>query len=182
MHTQFMDRLKNYDIEFVGLKPGKHKFRFEIDKSFFQMFDTEQEFTNPKIVADVLLEKHSTFMEFFISTKGTVQLVCDITTEDFDYPIENTIKVLVKPGETYDDSNEEVITIPHQAHAFNVAQLIYEDVMLTVPMKKISPNVSEEDMELLDQYSPGAEESNEDNVEYAPDPRWDALRKLKDNN
>ena len=178
-----MDRLKNYDIEFVGLKPGRHEFRFEAEEAFFQLFDTEREFTNPHIVADVVLEKHSTFMEFTIKSSGTIELVCDITIENFDYPIENEIKVLVKTGEDYDDSNEEVITIPHQWHAFNVAQLIYEDVMLSVPMKKISPNVSEEDLELLEKFSPGVgpEEDLEEKDEE-PDPRWDALKKLKDKN
>ena len=177
-----MDRLKNYDIEFTGLKNGKHEFRFEIDKAFFQLFETEQEFTNPKIVADVLLDKHTTFLDFFIKTKGTVELVCDITTESFDHPIENEIKVLVKYGEEYDDSDEDVITIPHQAHAFNVAQLIYEDVMLSVPMKKLSPNVSEKDLELLEKFSPAVDETEEAEEETGTDPRWDALKKLKDRN
>ena len=78
-----MDKLRNYDISFSGLKNGKHNFQFETDKEFFQLFDTEQEFTNPKIKVDVLLDKHSTFLEVVISTKGTVDLVCDITNEDF---------------------------------------------------------------------------------------------------
>jgi hypothetical protein len=58
------------------------------------------------------LEKHTTFLEFDITTSGTVGLVCDISNEEFSHPISNNIKVLVKFGEEYDDSNEEVITIP----------------------------------------------------------------------
>lgn len=174
-----MDKLRNYDIEFIGLKQGKHEFQFEINKAFFELFDTEQEFTNPKITVNVLLDKHSTFLEFWIKTTGTVNLVCDITNENFEHPIENEIKVLVKFGEEYDDSNEEVITIPNTDHAFNIAQLIYEDVVLSIPMKKVSPNVSEEDLEILEKFSPKEqeEETNED-----IDPRWEALKKLKDKN
>ncbi len=175
-----MDRLKNYDIEFAGLKNGKHEFKFEIREAFFQLFDIEREFTNPKIKVDVLMDKHTTFLEFVIRTSGTVELVCDITTESFDQPIENSIKVLVKFGEVYDDSHEEVITIPHNDHAFNIAQLIYEDVALSVPMKKVSPNVTEEDLELLDRFSPQEkEEIIKDNPEDI-DPRWAALKKLQD--
>ncbi|KMQ62756.1 DNA-binding protein [Chryseobacterium sp. BLS98] len=176
-----MDKLRNYDVSFSGLKNGKHVFKFEIDKTFFQLFDTEQEFTNPKITADVFLEKHTTFLEFEIKVHGTVVLVCDITNDEFDYPIENEIKILVNFGEEYDDSNEDVITIPASDHAFNVAQLIYENVQLSIPMKKISPNVSDEDLEILSRFSPkDIEESEEE--EHDSDPRWDALRKLKDNN
>ena len=176
-----MDKLRNYDVSFSGLKNGKHEFKFEIDKTFFQLFDTEQEFTNPKIEVSVLLDKHTTFLEFEIKIKGLVELVCDITNEDFSYPIENEIKILVNFGEEYDDSNEEVITIPTGEHAFNVAHLIYENVMLSIPMKKISPNVSDEDIQILDQFSPkDIEEAEEE--EHESDPRWEALRKLRDNN
>lgn len=181
MHTHFMDKLRNYDVSFSGLKNGKHEFKFEIDKTFFQLFDTEQEFTNPRIDVEVLLDKHTTFLEFEIKIKGLVELVCDITNEDFDYPIENEIKILVNFGEEYDDSNEDVITIPTGEHAFNVAHLIYENVMLSIPMKKISPNVSDEDIKILDQFSPKSIEETEEE-EHESDPRWDALRKLRDNN
>lgn len=174
-----MDKLRNYDVSFSGLKTGKHQFKFEIDKTFFQLFDTEQEFTNPKIAIDVFLEKHTTFLEFEIETYGTVELVCDITNEDFEYPIENDIKVLVKFGEEYDDSEEDVITIPTSDHAFNVAQLIYENVALSIPMKKVSPNVSDEDLEILEKFSP---KEVEEEKEPESDPRWEALKKLKDKN
>ncbi|TXF77232.1 YceD family protein [Chryseobacterium sp.] len=173
-----MDRLRNYDIVFSGLKNGKHTFRFEIDKEFFILFDTEQEFTEPRITADVTMEKHTTFLEFWIKTSGTVNLVCDITNDHFDHPVENEMKVLVKFGEEYDDSDEDVITIPSKDHAFNVAQLIYEEVMLAIPMKKISPDISDEDLAILEQFSPKEEIEEEPKV----DPRWEALKKLKDKN
>ena len=171
-----MDKFRNYDIEFSGLKNGKHEFRFEIDKKFFQLFDTEQEFTEPKIVADILMDKHTTFLELLIKTSGTVNLVCDITNENFEHTIEHEIEVLVNFGEEYDDSNVDVVTIPKTDHAFNASQLIYEDVMLSIPMKKVSPNISDEDFEILEKFSP------KDTVEEEPDidPRWEALKKLKD--
>jgi uncharacterized metal-binding protein YceD (DUF177 family) len=173
-----MDKLRNYDVSFSGLKTGKHEFKYEIDKEFFQLFDTEQEFTNPKIAVDVSLDKHSTFLEFEIKVNGTVELVCDITTENFDHPIENEIKVLVKFGEEYDDSEEDVITIPISDHAFNVAQLIYETVALSIPMKKVSPHINDEDLQILEKFSPKEIEEEE----HESDPRWEALKKLKDKN
>lgn len=177
-----MDRLRNYDIEFSGLKNGRHEFRFEAGKAFFQMFDTEQEFTEPHIIADIILEKHTTFLELELDMRGTVQLVCDITTNSFRQPIENGLKVLIKFGEEYDDSDEEVITIPQQSHAFNVAQLIYENVMLAVPMKKISPEVTDEDLAVLEQFSPKDTAESDAKEEQQTDPRWNALKKLKDKN
>ncbi|WP_313504069.1 YceD family protein [Kaistella carnis] len=173
-----MDKFRNYEIAFSGLKNGKHQFSFEIDKKFFQLFETEQEFTDPKIVADVVMEKHTTFLELWIKTTGTVNLVCDITNKNFDHPIENEIEVLVNFGEEFDDSNVDVITIPRTDYAFNVSQLIYEDVMLSIPMKKVTPDISDEDLKVLERFSP------EEEIEEEPksDPRWEALKKLKDKN
>ena len=179
-----MERLRNYDIAFSGLKNGKHEFHFEIGKEFFQLFDTEQEFSKPQITAAVLMDKHSTFLEFFINISGNVELVCDISNQDFSHSIENEIKVLVKFGEEYNDSNIDVITISNKAHAFNVAQLIYEDVLLSIPMKKVSPDLSEEDLQILNKFSPKDEsflnQEEEGQEEIEVDPRWNALKKLKE--
>lgn len=172
-----MDKFRNYDVAFSGLKTGKHEFKFEVEQAFFDLFETEQEFSGAKIDVDVLLEKHSTFLDFLIKIHGTVNLVCDITSETFTHPIENEIKFLVKFGEEYDDSNEEVITIPQGDSAFNISQASYEAVILSIPMKKISPNVKEEDFELIEKFSP-KEIEEEENHEI--DPRWEALKKLKD--
>ena len=178
MQTVFMDKFRNYDVAFTGLKNGKHKFKFEVEQSFFNLFETEQEFTNAHINVDVTLEKHTTFLDLEVTISGKVDLICDITAEEFSHLINNSIKILVKFGEEYDDSNEEIITIPHGDSAFNIAQIIYEAVMLSIPMKKISPNVNDEDIELIEKFSPKIEEDKEHEV----DPRWEALKKLKDKN
>ena len=159
-----MDKFRNYDVAFTGLKNGKHGFKFEVEQSFFDLFETEQEFTNAHINVDVALEKHTTFLDLEVTISGKVDLICDITAEEFSHPINNSIKILVKFGEEYDDSNEEIITIPHGDSAFNIAQIIYEAVMLSIPMKKISPNVNDKDIELIEKFSPKIEEDKEPGV------------------
>lgn len=174
-----MEKFRNYNISFSGLKNGKHQFEFPISQAFFNLFETENEFSNAEIVSNVFLEKHSTFLDFKVQINGKIDLICDISNEEFSYPIENEIKVLVKFGDTYDDSNEEVITIPHNDSEFNIAQLIYEAVILSIPMKKLSPNIieNEEYQILLDQFSPKNNEEIEENTEI--DPRWAVLQQLK---
>ena len=49
--------------------------------------------------------------------------------------------------------------------------------MLSIPMKKLSPNISDEDLALLEKYAPQViEEEIEDEI---IDPRWEMLKKLK---
>ena len=50
--------------------------------------------------------------------------------------------------------------------------------MLSIPMKKVSPNISDEDLEMLEKFSPKEEIVEEPKS----DPRWEALKKLKDKN
>ena len=130
---------------------------------------------------DVHLDKHTTFLEFFINVSGTVQLICDISTDEFSENIMNDLKILVKFGEEYDDSNEDIITIPQKDSDFNIANLIYETVVLSIPMKKVAPSVRDNDeyKKLLEKYSPKPIEEEE---EQSTDPRWEALKKLRDNN
>ena len=107
-------------------------------------------------------------------------MICDISNKNFSYNIEHKINFLVKFGEEYDDSNEEIITIPHHYHEFNIAQIIYEAVVLSIPMKKLSPEILEnnEYQILIDKYSPKIEEEKNEIDEI--DPRWAALNKLKE--
>ena len=175
-----MDRFRNYDIAFSGLKTGKHDFKYEINQAFFDLFETEQEFFNPNIRVDVILDKHTTFLEFYINVSGTVQLICDISNDEFSENTENDLKILVKFGEEYDDSNEDIITIPQKDTEFNIANLVYEAVVLSIPMKKLAPSARDNDeyQKILDQYSP----KDEEDKEQGTDPRWEALKKLKDSN
>lgn len=171
-----MDKIKNYDLIFSGLKEGVHEFQFEIKEAFFSLFDTEQEFENPDIKVNARLEKHSTFLELCLNITGKVQLTCDISNENFDHDIKSESKYLIKFGEEYDDSHEEIIVIPKESYFFNLAQLMYENITLAIPMKKISPNISDEDLSVLEKYSLQEEPSEE---EKTSDPRWDVLKKLK---
>lgn len=134
-----MEKLHNYDISFSSLKLGNHSFNMSIEQSFFDLFDFDQEFYNPVIEVNVLLIKHSSFLELEINISGTVILRCDISDKEYEQTINNKIKTLVKFGEEYDDSNEEILIIPVGSHSVNISQLIFECVILSIPMKHVHP-------------------------------------------
>lgn len=178
-----MERLRDYDVLFSGLKSGNHEFDFEIKPTFFDIYDDAvQEFRNAKGNAHVRLEKQNTFLKFFISVSVLVELDCDVCNEAFDYLIQNELNLLVNFAHEYDNSNDDVINIPFGENAFNVAQFIYEAVVLSVPMKKISPQYekNKNDFEnLLEHYAPKTSNQEETNHNPSIDPRWIALNNLK---
>ena len=177
-----MDKIKNYNVSFSGLKPGKHTFRFDISQAFFDLFEFNQDFSEPQITVDLLLEKHSTFLELVFASKGTVVVDCDITNEPYVQPVENQLDLVVKFGQKFDDTDDEVWVIPEGEHEINVAQLIYEMILLSIPKKRVNPELEDEALELLDKYAPKAEEEVPEDENKESDPRWDSLKNLYNKN
>ncbi|MBT8293229.1 MAG: DUF177 domain-containing protein [Eudoraea sp.] len=169
---------KEYSIPFAGLKQGKHKFEYQIDNTFFESFDYH-EFNGADIKLHVLLDRMSTVLEFEMKTKGTVNLYCDLTNEPFDQKIAASLKLLVKFGDVYNDEDDEILIIPHGEHQVNVAQYVYEMIVLSVPSKRIHPGVidgtlNSEALKRLEELQPKENKKDKNKI----DPRWEALKKL----
>ena len=169
--------LKAYDIHFAGLKIGEHLFEYQIDNHFFELFDYT-EFNDVSEQVSVCLKKKSNLLELKFSTKGTVNVNCDITNAPFDLPTEGSLFLVVKFGEIYNDDNDELLILPEGEHTLNVAQYIYEMLILSVPAKRIHPNIDSfpEALEALEALSPKEQEVAEDLSQI--DPRWNELQKL----
>ncbi|RTL11536.1 MAG: DUF177 domain-containing protein [Flavobacteriaceae bacterium] len=175
-----MNNLKEYLIPFVGLKIGKHQFDYQIDNTFFKNFDYE-EFNDVSVKVDIVLEKKSTMLELDFKHKGTVNVPCDVSGEEFDLPIKGKLKLLVKFGDVFNDENEELLILPHGEFQVNVAQYIYESIILSVPLRRIHPGVKDGSLsdviEKLESLSP-KEHKKEEQQNNDIDPRWENLKKL----
>ena len=81
-----MKALREFKIPFVGLKEGKHQFDFQIERKFFDAFKYDE---FEKVFFDVTLElnKKETMLELHFVAKGTVNVPCDVTGEDFDMEV-----------------------------------------------------------------------------------------------
>ena len=173
-----MKALKAYTIQFVGLKEGAHSFEYEIKDSFFDLFEYD-EFNDVKIKAEVELLKKTTLLELKFKASGSVNVNCDLTNEPYDQEIDNELDLIVKFGEDYNDENEEILILPHGEFELNVAQYIYELVVLSVPRKRIHPGVKDgtlksDILDKLEELSPKGIQKNKEDI----DPRWNTLKKL----
>ena len=175
-----MNDLKEYLIPFVGLKIGKHQFDYQIDNTFFKNFDYD-EFNDVSVKVDIVLEKKSTMLELDFKHKGTVNVPCDVSGEEFDLPIKGKLKLLVKFGDAFNDENEELLVLPHGEVQVNVAQYIYESIILSVPLRRVHPGVKDGSLsdviEKLESLSP-KENKKEEQQNNDIDPRWENLKKL----
>lgn len=170
---------KEFNIPFSGLKQGKHEFDYIIENKFFESFEYF-EFNNASLTIHVVLNILSTIMELEMQAKGFVNVDCDTTGEPFDQPISSELSLVVKFGDEYNNENEDILVLPHGEHELNIAQYIYEMLVLAVPQKRVHPGVLDgslqsETLKKLEELSPKETRDNkEDN-----DPRWDELKKLR---
>ena len=176
-----MNKTKEFLIPFIGLKLGKHHFEYQINNSFFEIFDYN-EYQNSDIKVNVVLEKKSTLIELNFTHKGTVNVPCDLTSEDFDLTIKGKMKMIVRFGEEYNNDNEELLILPHGEFEVNIAQYVYEMIVLSVPLRRVHPGIKDgslktEALSKLNELTV-KEEKKENKQEENIDPRWDKLKQL----
>jgi len=175
-----MKELKSYDIKFSGLKNGNHQYRYHLDKNFFDYFNND-EFESCDIDIIIDFNKHDNLLEFTVHSNGSIHVPCDISGEPFDQPVKADFDFLVKFGDEFNDDREDLIIIPHHSHRFNIAQQIYETVILSIPNKRIHPDIqsgkiiAKNARYIINYDDDGA---TDENITKEPDPRWAELKKI----
>lgn len=189
-----MNTLKQYNISYINLSLGMHRFDFEVNDAFFTHFE-ESEITRSNLKIGIDLIKESSMMVLEIKLSGEVEVNCDRCLDPFWLPLESDYRLIVKYGDVYQEQSDEVIIIPFGEGPLYLGQMIYEYVHLSLPFKKVHPEdeagvpaCNPQALEKLSHYLVGTDEEmpediqqGEEKSEKPEDPRWDALRKLKFN-
>ena len=183
-----MDALKKYTIPFKSLSLGKHRFEFDIDDKFFEAFDNG-EIKGGKLTANVELTKAANLLTIDFSISGTVTVICDRCLEDCQLPIDYKGELVVRFSETENEYDGEVMWLHPTESELNIAQYLYESIMLNLPYQRVHPNREDGqpgcDPDMLSRFKIVSEE--EFNRMIAPkgqkmedNPQWEKLRKIKD--
>ncbi|MCL7764140.1 DUF177 domain-containing protein [Polaribacter sp. Z014] len=172
-----MKYLKEFNIPFVGLKEGSHLFEYEIDNTFFDAFNfDEYESSSIKISLDFI--KKSTLLELTFTANGYVEVPCDVSNELYKQDVQAVLPLVVNFGPEFNDENEEILILPHEAYEFSVAQFIYEMIVLSVPNKRVHPKVLDGTMDSEALNKLRELEIKEVKTVEETDPRWDKLKNL----
>ena len=182
-----MKEIKKYDIGIAKLSNKKHEYDFELGDEFFKIF--EQTIINGgNLTAHVVMDKSEHLLNLTFDIKGTVVLTCDRSLEEFEYPVDLTENLIMKFGPENLELDENLVQIVPETQTINVAQHLYDYIVLSVPMKKLHPRFADEETDpeaegiLIFSTKTGSDAEEEDNNDdEATDPRWDALRNISDN-
>ena len=95
-----------------------------------------------------------------------------------EQPIEADNRLAVKLGTGYSE-DDDLVTIDENEGLLDVSWFIYEFIALAIPIKHVhEPGMCNAAMiEALEEHS--AARSSDEEDEQAIDPRWEALKKLK---
>ncbi|MBN2805669.1 MAG: DUF177 domain-containing protein [Prolixibacteraceae bacterium] len=137
-------------------------------------------------MAEVYLTRQSTLMILEMTVKGTVELQCDRCLEDYSQEVENSSKMYIKFGAEAEEMSDEVIVITPDENQLNVAQYLYEMIILGLPIKHVHPTNKKGksgcNPEMIKKLKEYLVEGNEAEEATEPeDQRWQALKKLLDN-
>ncbi|HSY60743.1 MAG TPA: DUF177 domain-containing protein [Cytophaga sp.] len=182
-----MNKLRAFDIEIVHIKEHvPHTYNSTLDaSSFFTLFE-DSIIQKGLLNVIVELEKTPLHIRTTISIKGNVELICDRSLDPFDFNIDSVNPLIFQFSEEEGEITDEIIGIKRETVKINVAQYIYEFINLEVPIKKLHPRFQntddqdENDSILIYSTETEDEEKNDSPTEDLIDPRWLALKSLKD--
>ena len=173
-----MKALREYIINFGNLKVGSHEYDFDVDDKFFEAFEYSLVKSGNVKVKIVLEKQRETFFTLNFILEGHIDLECDRCLDIFPYPVESKHRILVKLDGKETESNDELIFLAPDIYEINVSSIIYEFINLSLPLRHVCESVDKDCnpvmLEKLKQWS------REEETEEVKDPRWEALKNLKD--
>ena len=182
MHPE-LDKMKREDHNFIiplaGLPFGHSDYQYVINDSFF----AERDYSEVKkgvVNLHLDIEKMETMFILTLKFEGKVVLQCDRCGDDYEQPIEGSAEIFLKYGaEKNDEDNDDVIIITKNDSEFDLSDLIYEYIILSLPIHRTHDDESlcnQEVMEKLHSFS----QVEADTEEEDDDPWKQMMKDLKD--
>jgi len=177
-----MNSKREFEIPFVGLKPGIHAFEYNITEKFFEPYQP-QDFKNCVANIKLNLDKKQGFMLLKFEIGGTVEVNCDRCGNDLPIELWDEFNIVVKLVDDPDvmngqEEDPDVYYISRGESHLHLADWIFEFVNLSIPMQKMckpeeigGPHCNKEVLDML-------RKMDEDNQREG-NPIWKGLEKFK---
>ena len=136
-----MSQRREYEIAFVGLKPGEHEYNYEITDKFFEPFQ-QQDFTNCQAKIKLRLDKKTGFMLLKFDVDGTADVICDRCGNNLKLQLWDEFNIVVKLVDDPEEMNSQeedpdVYYLGRNESHLSVQDWIYEFINLSIPFQKM---------------------------------------------
>jgi uncharacterized metal-binding protein YceD (DUF177 family) len=166
-----MSQRREFEIAFVGLKPGLHHYEYRVEDKFFAPFGP-QDFSHCEANIRLTLDKKTGFMQLKFDIDGIVQGICDKCGNSLPLQLWDEFSLIVKLVDDPDTMNEQeedpdVFYIGRGESHLYLSNWIYEFIILSIPFQKIcadaekgGPYCNLEVLEKLRQLEQGVKSEN----------------------
>lgn len=131
--------LKAFDVEFVKLNYGEHDFEFTVTDSFFEAFESSLKARDLKLNLKFTKAQSNFTLQFNFS--GKVNVECDRCLTAIDLPVTGSNTLMVKITENLLEDQDDIIYISPGEYKLNIAQHLYDFILLALPIKKTCSDV-----------------------------------------
>ena len=138
---ELMGKRREFEIAFVGLKPGIHEFTYEVDDSFFEDFES-RDFNISQAIVKLQLDKKSGFLLLKFEIGGKSNVECDRCGNQLTMDLWDEFKMVVKMVDNPEEMNQneedpDVFYISKTESHLKLNDWIFEFVSLSVPLQKM---------------------------------------------
>ncbi len=145
-----MEVAQRYSIAWKGLKNGRHDFRFEVDGSLFEAFEST-EIKDGRCEVSVGVDRSEKQLTLDVGITGYVVVECDRCLEDCRVPIDFEGQLVVKFSDEVHEYDGEVMWMLPGEDRVELAQYIYESIVLSLPYQRVHPE-GECNPEMLERF------------------------------
>ncbi len=138
-----MQVLKQFSIPVKGMKIGHHEYSYTVDDTFFKELE-QSTFEGGQISLVSKVEKKSDHVIFQLIFKGHINLDCDRCMDKIEFPVDDNYDIILK-YDFEEREEEDVIYIHPESAEFNISKLIYDGILLSLPMHKTCDNVDDKE-------------------------------------
>lgn len=185
-----MDKLfeRKYSVDVPKLRYGLNEESFAVDRSFFAEFE-HSPIQEGKVKVDLTIDKLTTHLDAKFHFKGEIMIECDRCLEPYPFSLDFETRIVYSFDEELEFDTDEVVLIEESVPTIYLAQDFYDFIVLQMPLRRVpAPEVhlcAPEVLALLGLNPDGSAKEPEpadeqEDVEDTLDPRWQALKKLKD--
>ena len=187
-----------YKVELKEMREDSCRYTYELDDAFFEAIEAP-EIQKGHLHVTLDVRKGIDVYHLSFHTEGVVTVPCDRCLDDMDIDVMTDDRLDVKLGADYQDG-ETCVTVPEEDGYIDVAWLLYEFIELSLPMThthapgECNPQMMGVLNEHLSRLADEAEAEDAEDGEDGPmrtdgtdeetptDPRWDALKRILNNN
>lgn len=178
-----MDSKREFEIPFVGLKPGIHHYEYLITDKFFEAYQP-QDFNHCNAHVKLTLDKKPGFLLLKFEVGGTSEVVCDRCGNNLPIELWDEFNIVVKLVDDPDAMNAQeedpdVHYLSRGESHLHLSDWIYEFINLSIPMQKMckiedigGPYCNKEALDVLKKMDSGAQPTG--------NTIWKGLEKFKD--